>query len=183
MKQVALIPFTAHIDYVKAKIRANTNIFKRLASSRMMSDQVWYRLYNAFISPYLQSILNIYPILADTKQRQLEDFNRNIHRLTNQWHDARNVEVESFPKYRSIATLTSKHWDKLIDTILNVNPAVIEDFLQYKIALVYLEEYLSNPVLANERRKIFKTGRINRNIRKLVNFKFKTLLDHALCHE
>ncbi|CAF3412555.1 unnamed protein product, partial [Rotaria sp. Silwood2] len=35
----AKLSFTAHIDYIKSKIRTNMNIFKRLASSRMMSEE------------------------------------------------------------------------------------------------------------------------------------------------
>jgi hypothetical protein len=77
----AKLSFTAHIDYIKTKIRTNLNIFKRLASSRMMSEQVSYRLFNAFIRPYYQSILNIYPILTPTKQKQLEGLNRKIFRV------------------------------------------------------------------------------------------------------
>ncbi|CAF4677541.1 unnamed protein product, partial [Rotaria sp. Silwood2] len=68
----AKLSFTAHLDYIKTKIRTSMNIFKRLNSSRMMSEQVNYRLYNAFLRPYLQSILNIYHILTPSKQKQLE---------------------------------------------------------------------------------------------------------------
>ena len=124
-----------------------------MVSNRMMSEEVRYRLYNAFIRPYLQSILNIYPIIAATKHRQLEGLNRSIFRTVNQWYDARNIEIENLPKYHSVTTLTNAHWSKLTTTMLITNPEVVEDFLQHKLALVYLEEYLHNPALAKERKK------------------------------
>jgi hypothetical protein len=48
----AKLSFTQHIDFINSKIRTNMNIFKRLASSRMISEEINYRLYNAF-DPYL----------------------------------------------------------------------------------------------------------------------------------
>ena len=177
----AKLSFTAHIDYIKTKIRTNTNIFKRLASSRMTSEEVNYRLYNAFIRPYLQSLLNIYPILTMTKQKQLEGLNRKVYRIIHQWHDARNIEIENLPKYQSICQLTNKHWDKLIQTIFLTNPSIIQDFLQHKLAILYLNEYLTNPMLINERRKIFGRGRVPKNVRKLLTEKRPSLLDHILC--
>jgi hypothetical protein len=83
----------------------------------MMSEQVNYRLYNAFIRPYCQSILNIYPILTPAKQNQLGGLNRKIFRVIHKWFDARNIEIENLPKYQSISKSTYKHWDKLIHTI------------------------------------------------------------------
>jgi hypothetical protein len=178
----AKLSFTEHIDYIKTKIRINMNIFKRLASSRMLSDQVSYRLYNAFIRPYLQSLLNIYPILSSTKQKQLESLNRKIFRIIHRWFDARNVEIENLPKFQSISKLTYKHWDKLIITILETNPSIIEDFLQHKLSILYLNEYLSNPALSNERRKIFGRGRIRKNVRKLLTDERTSLFDHIICY-
>lgn len=177
----AKLSFTAHIDYMKTKIRTNTNIFKRLASSRMASEEVNYRLHNAYIRPYLQSLLNIYPILTTTKQKQLEGLNRKVYRIIHQWHDARNIEIENLSKYQSICQLTNKHWDKLIQTILVTNPSIIQDFLQHKLAILYLNEYLTNPMLINERRKIFGRGRVRKNVRKLLTEKRPSLLDHILC--
>ena len=78
----------------------------------MLSEQVNYRLYNAYIRPYLQSLLNIYPILTTNKQKQLEGLNRQAFRIIHQWHDARNIEIENLPKYRLICQLTHKHWNK-----------------------------------------------------------------------
>jgi hypothetical protein len=65
----AKLSFTAHIDYINTKIRTNMNIFKRLASHRMMSEHVNYRLYNAFIRPYFQSPLNIYSLFSHQPNR------------------------------------------------------------------------------------------------------------------
>ncbi|CAF2851717.1 unnamed protein product [Rotaria sp. Silwood2] len=178
----AKLSFTAHIDYIKTKIRTNMNVFKRLNSSRMMSEQVNYRLYNAFIRLYLQSILNIYPILTPSKQNQLEGLNRKIFRVIHQWFDARNIEIENLPKYQSISKLTFKHWDKLIHTILVTNPSIVEDILQHKLSILYLREYLSNPTLATERRKIFGRGRIRKNIRKRLSEDRPSLFDFILCY-
>ncbi|CAM4874329.1 unnamed protein product [Rotaria socialis] len=74
----AKLSFTEHIDYIEAKFRINMSIYKRLAPTRMMSEQINYKLYNAFTRPYLQSILNFFPILSLTKQRQFEGINRKI---------------------------------------------------------------------------------------------------------
>ena len=178
----AKLSFTQHIDYIKTKIRTNMNIYKRLASSRMTSEKINYRLYNAFIRPYLQSILNFFPILSLSKQKQLEGMNRSIYRTMHQWHDARNIEVENLPKYKSIMKLTYIHWDKLTQTILETNQSIIEDFLQHKLSILYLQEYLTNPALANERRKIFGRGRIRKNIRKLLTDNHSSLFDHVLCY-
>lgn len=104
----------------------------------MTSEKVNYRLYNAFIRSYFQSPLNIYPLLASTKQNQFESFNRAIYRTIHQWHDARNVDIENLPIYKSIAELTSKHWDKLTKSILEIHPYIIEDFLQHKMSILYL---------------------------------------------
>jgi hypothetical protein len=177
----AKLSFNAHIDYIKTKIRVNTNIFKRLTSSRMISEEINYRLYNAYIRPYLQSLFNIHPILTSTKQNQLEGLNRKVYRIIHRWYDARNIEIENLPKYQSIAQLTYKHWDNLIQTILETNPSIIQDFLQHKLAILYLDEYLSNPILINERRKIFGRGRTRKNVRKLLTEKHLSLLDHVLC--
>jgi hypothetical protein len=177
----AKLSFSAHIDYIKSKIRTNMNVFKRLVSSRMMSEEVNYRLYNAFIRPYLQSILNIYPILTKNKKNQLEGLNRKIFRKIHNWHDARNIEIENLPKYRTIGKLMTAHWDKLTCTMLATNPGVIEDFLQHKLSIVYLREYLSNSSLAEERKKIFGRGRIPKNMRKLLTEERLSLFDHVLC--
>ena len=56
----------SELIYIKAKIHSNLNIFKRLAYSRMLNEKTTYRLFNAFIRPHLQSLLNIYPILSQS---------------------------------------------------------------------------------------------------------------------
>ena len=176
----AKLTFNAHIDYIKTKIRKNINIFKRLASSRMLSEEVNYRLYNAYIRPHLQSLLNIYPVLTENKQKQLENLNRQVFRIIDQWLDARNIEIESLPKYRSIGQLIHRHWNNLINTILDTNPSITQDFLQHKMGILYLDEYLSNPGLANERKRIFNKGRIRKNVRKLLMKNRSSLFDHVL---
>ncbi|CAF4653727.1 unnamed protein product [Rotaria sp. Silwood1] len=178
----AKLSFTAHIDSIKAKIRTNMNIFKRLNSCRMMTEQVNYRLYNAFIRPYLQSILNIYPILTPSKQNQLEGLNRKVFRVMQQWCGATNIEIENRPKYQSISKLTLKHWDKLIHTILVTNLSILVDFLQHKLSILYFREYLSNPTLATERRKMFGTGRFRKNIRNMLSEDRPSLFDFILCY-
>ena len=117
----AKLSFTTHIDYIKGKIQKNLNAFKRLSSSRMMSEKVNYRLFNAFIRPYYQSLLNIYPILASGKQKQLEAMNRKMFRVVHRWFDANNIEIESLPKYRSLSELVNIHWNKLTHTVLLTN--------------------------------------------------------------
>lgn len=148
----------------------------------MMSEEVRYRLNNAFNRPYLQSTLNIYAIIAVTKQRKLEGLNRGVFRTVNQWYDTRNIEIEHLPKYHSAATPTSVYWSKLITTMLARNLEVIEDFLQNKLALVFLQEYLHNPALAKGRKKILRRGRVHRSIRKLLCERRLSLFDHTLCY-
>jgi hypothetical protein len=179
----AKLSFEQHTDHIKAKIHSNLNIFKRLAYSRMLNDNSKYRLFNAFIRPHLQSLLNIYPILSPTKQKMLEGFNRKIYRSIHLWFDARNVEIENLPKYQSISKLTNAHWGKLLQTIIRTNPGVLEDFLQHKLSIVYLREYLSNPTLTEERRNIFTRGRIAKNVQNLVTDDRLSLFDHILCFE
>lgn len=54
-------------------------------------------------------------------------------------------------KYQSIWHLTYKHWNKLTVTILKTNPSIIEDLLQYKMAILHLNQHLSNPCLIDKR--------------------------------
>ena len=176
----AKLTFNAHIDYIKSKIRKNLNIFKRLASSRMLSDEVNYRLHNAYIRPHLQSLLNIYPILSTYKKKQLEGFNRQFFRTIHYWYDARNIEIENLPRFRSIDKLTHKHWKNLFTTILNTNPSIIQDYIQHKMSILYLNEYLTNPCLIKERRKIFNKGRIRNNVLKLMSETYRSLFDLVL---
>ena len=78
----AKLSFIPHITHVREKIKTNLNIFKRLPASRMMSEAVRYRLFNAYIHPYCQSLLNIFPVLSTNKQEQIEALNRQMHRAT-----------------------------------------------------------------------------------------------------
>jgi hypothetical protein len=65
------LSFNQHIEYIKAKINSNLKIFKRLSSTRMTCEKINFSLFNAYIRPYYQSLLNIYPILSDGKKGQL----------------------------------------------------------------------------------------------------------------
>jgi len=40
------------------------------------------------------------------KLKQLEAYNRKIHRITLGWHDALNDEILNLPKYKSMTLLT-----------------------------------------------------------------------------
>ena len=75
----------------------------------MTCEEINFRLFNAYIRPYYQSLLNIYPILTDVKKHQLEGLNHKIHRIIFNWHNARNIEITTLTKYRSIAELTVTH--------------------------------------------------------------------------
>ena len=99
-----------------------------------------------------------------------------IHR----WFDANNIEIESLPKYKSISELANIHWNKLTLTILLTNPSVLEEFLQHKMSILYLQEYLTNPALTKGRRDIFGKGRLRNNIKRLIEEGKKSLFDHAL---
>ena len=174
------LSFNAHIDYIKSKIKSNLNIFKRLSSTRMTCEKLNYRLFNAYIRPYFQSLLNIYPILSEGKKDQLEALNRKIFRIILNWHDARNIEIMNLSKYRSIADLSAVHWKKLKATIIRTNPGVIQDYLQHKMSILYMQEYLNNPALARERRTIFGRGRLRKYMLESISDNRTTLLDHTL---
>ena len=64
----AKLSFTPHMNYVRAKIKTSLNIFKRLAASRMLSETVRYRLFNAYIRPHFQTLLNIFHVLNPTRR-------------------------------------------------------------------------------------------------------------------
>ena len=147
-----------------------------------MSESVRYRLFNAYIRPHFQSLLTIFPELSPHKQNQIEALNRQIHRATNQWHDARNTEIEALYKYQSIAKLTEKHWGKLAVTILRTNPGVVEDFLKHRKSILYLRDYLTNLALTEERRSILGRGRIRKHLTKLIENGSQSLLDDALVY-
>ena len=112
---------------------------------------------------------------------QLEALNRQVFRVAYQWHDARNIEIEALPCYKPVSHLTGKHWQRLINTIHLTNPDVIADFLQHKLSIVYLCEYLTNASLAKERKNIFGKGRLRKHLWDLVKGNRLSLLDHVLC--
>ena len=176
------LSFNPHIDYVKSKINSNLKIFKCLSSTRITNELVNYRIFNAYIRPYYQSLLNIYPILSANKKGQLEGLNRKIFRIINNWHDARNIEVENLTKYRSIGELTAAHWNKLTKTMLVKNPGVIQDYLQHKMSTVYLNDYVKNPLLARDRKTIFRRGRIRKYTLDSLSDNRATLFDLALSY-
>jgi len=67
----------------------------------------------------------------------------------------------------------------LISQVLEYDFKLFEDFLQYKMAiLLYLKEYLMNPVLSNERKKIFKQGRTGKIVLNFITSNRLSLLDH-----
>ncbi|CAF4887354.1 unnamed protein product [Rotaria socialis] len=127
----------AHTNYIETKIRKNLAIFKRLASSRMLSEEVAYQLYNAYIRPHYQSLLNIYPLLSISKQNKLEALNRQVFRSIHGWYDATNTEVSNLCKYKTIDELTQVHWVKLIGTILRTNPSTKLPKLKYFSLISY----------------------------------------------
>jgi hypothetical protein len=176
------LSFNQHIEYIKAKINSNLKIFKRLSSTRMTCEKINFSLFNAYIRPYYQSLLNIYPILSDGKKGQLEGLNRKIFRIIYNWHDARIIEIMNLTKYRSIGELSASHWNKLTATIIRTNPSVIQDYLQHKMSILYTFEYINNPTLAKERKAIFERGRINKYTLEFITEERMSLFDWALSY-
>jgi hypothetical protein len=177
----AKLSFKRHIEHIRMKIRKNSNVFKRLVAKRMTSAKIANRLFNAYIRPYYQSLLNIFPILAINKIQQLEAMNRQMFRIMHGWYDSSNVEVELLPKYRTMAELATTHWEKLKEAIIRTNPSILQDFLQHKLAIVYLKDYFTILALKNEKRKIFHRGRTRRNIVNFLEDRRRTLFDHTFC--
>lgn len=177
------LSFTKHICHIESKIYKNLSIFKRISAGRILTEEVAYKLYNAYIRPYYQSLLNIFPMLSVTKREKLEALNRKIHRYIHGWHDARNIEINQLTKFKTIDELSQHHWDKLISTIHLTNPNIIRDFLQFKLYLLYLNEYYKNSSLLKEKRRIVQRGRTNKKIINLLNGPKYTLLDFIICFE
>lgn len=175
------LSFSSHLKLIESKIRKNSSIFKCLTSSRMLSEAVAYRLFNAYIRPYYQSLLNIYPILSKSKQSHLEAVNRQIFRTIHGWYDATNIEISHLPKYKSIDYLTQMHWTKIVRSIMKSNPSVLCDFLQHKMYLLYITEYYNNPSLLKEKREIVNKGRTSKRIQNLFHVEKFSLFDFALC--
>ena len=175
------LSFTSHLNYIESKMRKNMGIFKHLPLKRVLSETVSYRIFNAYIRPYYQSILNVYPILPNSKRNHLEAFNRQMFRIIHHWFDATNDEISNLPKYKSIDKLTQSHFTKLIPTIITTNPSVICDFLQHKMYLLYIYEYYNNPLLLKEKRTIVNKGRTNKRILNLFENIKSSLFDYVLC--
>ena len=116
------LSFNQHTDYMKSKINKNMSIFKRLSNTRMLSLEVSYRLYHAYIRPYYQSLLNIFPILSCTRKQQLEAMNRKIFRSIHRWFDATNDEISNVPGFKTIDSLTKVHFAKLLNTVYTYKP-------------------------------------------------------------
>lgn len=167
--------------YVESKIKKHLTMFKYLTTSRMLTEDSAYRQYNAYIRPHYQSILNVYPILSKSKQNHLEALNRKIFRTIHHWYDATNDEISNLPKYKSIDNLTQTHWKKLVLTILRTNPAVLDDFFQHKMYLLYISEYYNNPELIKEKRSIVSRGRTSKRILNLFNDNKYSLFDNVIC--
>lgn len=177
----ARLSFNSHLDSIKSKINKNLGVFKRLSRNRMLSQEVSHRLFSAFIRPYYQSILNIYPLLSHTKQQHLEALNRKIFRNMHRWFDASNDEIINLPTYKSIGQLTQLHFEKLLATIFRTNPAIIADFLQHKIHLLYLREYFTNPQLLKEKRAAVPLGRTPNRTQELLTTNKQSLFDKVFC--
>lgn len=177
----ARLSFNYHLDYIKSKINKNIVVFKRLSCSRMLSQEVAYRLYYAYIRPYYQSVLNIYPILSSTKQQQLEAMNRKMFRIIHRWHDAINDEISNLPNYKSFELLTHMHFTKLLYTITRTNPSVIADFIQHKLYLLFLRQYYLNPILLKEKRTIVTRGRTSKRLRQLLASCKQSLFEVVFC--
>jgi hypothetical protein len=175
------LSFTSHLNYIESKMRKNMEIFKHLSLKRVLSETVSYRIFNAYIRPYYQSILNVYPILPNSKRNHLEAFNRQMFRIIHHWFDATNDEISNLPKYKSIDKLTQSHFTKLIPTIITTNPSVICDFLQHKMYLLYIYEYYNNPLLLKEKRTIVNKGRTSNRILNLFENIKSSLFDYVLC--
>lgn len=63
------LPFEENLDYIKSKFCTDLIIFKQVASTRMMSEKVRYRLFDASIRPHLQLILKSrYEIFQNTNR-------------------------------------------------------------------------------------------------------------------
>lgn len=147
-----------------------------------MQEATNYRLFNAYVRPYLQTLLNIFLVLSLNKKNQLEAFNRQLYRTLHQWYDSRNVEIENLPKYQSIENLAHNHWNKMLRTMIDTEPNIIQDFLQHKQSILYIKEYLTNSALTKERRTIFNKGRIRKNVLKLATEQRPSLLDFVLSY-
>ena len=145
------------------------------------ADLFLHGLYHAYIRPYLQTILNIYPVLAHNKQQQMEALNRRIYRVIHRWPVARNNEVMNFPSYKSIEMHTRKFFDKVINATLTSNPMVIEDYMQFKMYRMYLSEYIDNPLRTKDRGSTMNRGRRPKRIRHVIATNRRTLLDEVLC--
>ena len=177
----ARLSFNSHVDSIKSKINKNLGVFKRLSRGRMLSQEVSYRLFFAYVRPHYQSVLNIYPLLSQTKQMQLEALNRKMFRYIHRWFDASNDEIYNLPAYKSIDSLTLMHFEKLLSTIIRTNPAIITDFLQHKMHLLYIREYYSNPLLLKEKRAAVARGRTSNRIQQLLATNKQSLFDRVLC--
>ena len=148
----------------------------------MLSKTVSYRIFNAYIRPYYQSLLNVYAILSNSKQNHLEALNRQMFRIIHHWFDATNDEISNLPKYKSIDKLTQTHFTKLIPTIIRTNLSVLCDFLQHKMYLLFIYEYYNNPLLLKEKRTIVDKGRTSIRILNLFKNVKSSLFDYVLCY-
>jgi hypothetical protein len=76
----ARLSFNFHLQYIKPKIQKNINVFKCLSSNGMLPTEILYRLYHAYIHPYYQYRLDVYPILSRTKKTTIGSIPRSIGR-------------------------------------------------------------------------------------------------------
>ena len=171
------LSFNCHIDSVKAKVNRNISIFKRLAKSRMLSNEISLRLFHAYIRPHYQSLLFIFPILSFSKQQQLEALNRRTHRIISGWHDATNDEISNVPSYKSLQHLTKLNFNNLLKSIERSNPGILADYLQHKMHLLYLREYYLNPSLRKQKKSMVPIGRTPDKILQLLDTNNRSLLD------
>ena len=71
---------------------------------------------------------------------------------------------------------------KLLTTIMHSNPAVIADYIQQKMYLLFLREYYMNPALLKEKRTIVDKGRTSNRMLLLLTTCKSSLFDYVFCY-
>lgn len=158
---IAIVSINKNDDILRNKIKKRwwMKIFELYHITRLSDNNDIQGLYSSECHYWLKVSSHVN---QTEKARRFKS--KKIFRTIHQWFDVRNVEIENLPKYKSISKLT------------DTNPSIIEDFLQHKLSIVYLQEYLSNPGLSTERRRILK------NVRKFLIEGRLSLFDHILCY-
>ena len=151
------LSFNQHCTVMLRKVHMNSTILKYVARSQRSSTLARNLLCQAFILPMIYAV---WPMLSTGSIAKIEAKNRQLSRLTHNWMDATNDEVQYMTNYRSAESKAQRFLRRFIDKAVNITPELFEDYLLCKAMPLYLRLHFEEATLISA----LPRGRLNRYI-------------------